>query len=110
AIAHAPEALLHPSRGAARFASWILTKSQPFVHALPKQLRNTKPLPTRTYSGPAKLSGVAKCQSPIRTGYGRVVSIGNWKLATGNSFYLVTFAVCEPCFLNTRVGENSPSL
>jgi hypothetical protein len=24
--------------------------------------------------------------------------------------YFVTFAVCEPCFLNTRVGENSPSL
>ena len=24
--------------------------------------------------------------------------------------YLVTLAVCEPCFLNTRVGENSPSL
>ena len=24
--------------------------------------------------------------------------------------YLVTFAVCEPCFLKMRVGENSPSL
>ena len=24
--------------------------------------------------------------------------------------YFVTYAVCEPCFLNTRVGENSPSL
>src|SRR4029077_8358683 len=36
----------------------------------------------------------------------------NWKLEIGNwQFpYLVTFAVCEPCFLNTRVGENSPSL
>src|SRR5256885_4509537 len=32
--------------------------------------------------------------------------IRNWKF----SLYLVTFAVCEPCFLNTRVGENSPSL
>jgi hypothetical protein len=33
------------------------------------------------------------------------LEIGNWKF-----LYLVTFAVCEPCFLNTRVGENSPSL
>jgi hypothetical protein len=24
--------------------------------------------------------------------------------------YLVTFAVCEPCFLKIRVAENSPSL
>jgi len=34
------------------------------------------------------------------------LEIGNWKILS----YLVTFAVCEPCFLNTRVGENSPSL
>ena len=30
--------------------------------------------------------------------------------AQTNFNYFVTFAVCEPCFLNTRVGENSPSL
>src|SRR5436305_4358075 len=102
--------MLHPSLGAPRFHSWILTKNQPFVRESPKQLRNTNPLPTPKKSGLAKLSGVAKCQLPIWTGYGRIASIGNRELATGNSFYLVTFAVCEPCFLNTRVGENSPSL
>src|SRR5262249_41976304 len=39
----------------------------------------------------------------------------SFQLAIGNRqfeilSYLVTFAVCEPCFLKTRVGENSPSL
>src|SRR5262249_5243621 len=102
--------MLQPSRCAPRFHSWILTESQPFVRTLPKQLRNTNPLPTPTSSGLAIAFEVASRQLPIWTGYGRVASIGNKKLATGNSFYLVTFAVCEPCFLNTRVGENSPSL
>ena len=35
------------------------------------------------------------------------------QLSTRNSSilnYFVTFAVCEPCFLKIRVGENSPSL
>src|SRR4030095_12774968 len=39
----------------------------------------------------------------------------SFQLAIGNRqskilSYLCTVAVCEPCFLNTRVGENSPSL
>src|SRR4029077_8887781 len=79
-----------------RFQFWILRKnyfprrchSRRTQHKLPK----------------------AKCKLPIGFGERRVSSIENCKSAIGNSLYLVPFAVCEPCFLNTRVGENSPSL
>ena len=37
-------------------------------------------------------------------------AIENRRPKIENSHYLVTFAVWDPCFLNTRVGENSPSL
>src|SRR4029450_7429920 len=48
---------------------------------------------------------IANCTIPRRS---RELPIRNLQSTTRN--YLVTFAVCEPCFLNTRVGENSPSL
>src|SRR5439155_19963678 len=55
---------------------------------------------------------IAKCQIPIANWVRQPPARLNWKLELGNRTfsYLVTFAVCEPCFLNTRVGENSPSL
>ena len=40
--------------------------------------------------------------------WNRTLPICNLQSAICN--YFVTFAVCDPCFLNTRVGENSPSL
>src|SRR6266705_1851876 len=48
---------------------------------------------------------IANCTSPRRS---REPPIRSLQSAMCN--YFVTFAVCEPCFLNTRVGENSPSL
>jgi len=48
---------------------------------------------------------IANCTSPRRS---REPPICNLQSAMCN--YFVTFAVCEPCFRNTRVGENSPSL
>jgi hypothetical protein len=43
---------------------------------------------------------------------GFAVLLANLKSETFNlnSHHFVTFAVCDPCFLKTRVGENSPSL
>src|SRR5262249_4254985 len=48
---------------------------------------------------------IANCTIPRRS---RELPIHNLQSAIRK--YFVTFAVCEPCFLNTRVGENSPSL
>ena len=43
---------------------------------------------------------------------GFAVLLANLKSETFNlnSHHFVTFAVCDPCFLKTRVAENSPSL
>jgi len=55
---------------------------------------------------------IANCKCRIANGTiprrSRELPIRNLQSAMCN--YFVTFAVCEPCFLNTRVGENSPSL
>src|SRR6202030_1236407 len=75
------------------FQPWILSKN--YSLALPA-LQPSKRSP--------------QIRSSIRDLRSLPPAIENRKSTTENSHHFVTFAVCEPCFLKIRVGENSPSL